>query len=56
MVGKEDVITPLEAAKFMHEKIRDSILYIIGHAGHLSNIENPGEYNDKLRKFIASAK
>jgi len=56
MVGKEDVITPLEAAKFMHEKIRDSILYIIGHAGHLSNMENPGEYNDKLRKFISPVK
>ena len=54
MVGKEDVITPLEAAMFMHEKIKDSILQIIGHAGHLSNMENPGEYNDKLRKFIPS--
>jgi len=56
MVGKEDVITPLEAAMYMHEKIKDSILQIIGHAGHLSNMENHVEYNDKLRMFIASIK
>jgi 3-oxoadipate enol-lactonase len=54
MVGKEDKITPSEAAHFMHEKIKNSLLSIIDHAGHLSNMENPGEFNGQLKKFIAS--
>ena len=52
MVGKEDKITPPETANFMHEKIKNSILCIIENAGHLSNIENPGEFNFQLKKFI----
>jgi 3-oxoadipate enol-lactonase len=54
MVGKEDKITPLAAAMFMHEKIEGSLMKIIDHAGHLSNLENPGEFNSQLKKFIAS--
>jgi 3-oxoadipate enol-lactonase len=54
MVGSEDKITPPAAARFMHEKIKGSILKIIDHAGHLSNLENPGEFNNQLKKFVAS--
>jgi len=54
MVGKEDQITPPEAAKQMQKNIKGSILNIIEHAGHLSNIENSYEFNAKLRKFISS--
>jgi len=54
MVGKEDTITPPAAAQLMHEKIKDSLLSIIEHAGHLSNMENPGEFNEQLKKFVAS--
>jgi 3-oxoadipate enol-lactonase len=54
MVGSEDKITPPEAAQFMHEKIKGSFLHIIKDAGHLSNMENPGEFNVQLKKFISS--
>ena len=54
MVGKEDKLTPPAAAGYMHERIKGSLLRIIDHAGHLSNLENPGEFNAALRKFIAS--
>jgi pimeloyl-ACP methyl ester carboxylesterase len=54
MVGKEDKITPPAAARFMHEKIKGSSMKIIEHAGHLSNMENPGEFNVQLKKFIES--
>jgi 3-oxoadipate enol-lactonase len=54
MAGKEDKITTPEAAQLMHEKIKGSFLYIIDHAGHLSNMENPGAFNVQLKKFIAS--
>ncbi len=54
LVGKEDKITPPEAAKAMHEKIKNSALHIISNAGHLSNMENPVEFNSQLKKFIDS--
>lgn len=56
LVGKEDVITPAATAQLMHEKIADSKLEIIPQAGHLSNLENPKEFNEKLRKFLSSVK
>lgn len=54
IVGKEDKITPPEAARLMHEKIRGSVLSIIEHAGHLSNLENPDQFNNHLNEFLAS--
>jgi 3-oxoadipate enol-lactonase len=54
MVGNEDKITPPASARFMHEKIKDSILKILEYAGHLSNLESPGEFNVQLKRFIAS--
>ncbi len=56
MVGSEDIITPPSAAQSMHEKIPGSILEVIDHAGHLSNLENPDSFNKKLRSFISSLK
>lgn len=54
LVGKEDKITPTEMAESMHKKIHGSQLNIIEHAGHLSNMENPFEFNYQIRKFISS--
>jgi 3-oxoadipate enol-lactonase len=54
IVGKEDKITPVSASQLMHEKIKNSILCIIENAGHLSNMENPEEFNTGLIKFISS--
>lgn len=56
LVGYEDVITPLEAAHSMHEKIKGSFLHIINQAGHLSNLENPVEFNDQLKTFLTVVK
>ncbi len=54
VVGKEDKITPPDASRMMQRNIRGSILSIIEHAGHLSNIENSYEFNSHLKKFISS--
>ena len=54
MVGNEDKITPPEASQFMHEKIADSFLYIVEHAGHLSNLENPTDFNIQLEKLVST--
>lgn len=56
LVGEEDTITPPEAASAMHEKIKDSSLKVIPHAGHLSNMENDDEFNSQLIKFMGSLK
>ncbi len=54
IVGKEDELTPPDVALMMHEKIKGSIIHIIDHAGHLSNMENPGEFNNQLSGFLSS--
>jgi 3-oxoadipate enol-lactonase len=54
IVGEEDKITPPEASELMHEKIKNSTMHIISHAGHLSNMENPTEFNYQLVKFFVS--
>jgi len=54
MVGNEDKITPPAAAQLMHEKIEDSILCILEQAAHLSNLENPTEFNNQLEKFVST--
>lgn len=52
MVGKEDEITPPDVALTMHEKIKGSTIHIIDNAGHLSNMENPEQFNDQLNRFL----
>jgi 3-oxoadipate enol-lactonase len=52
LVGKEDKITPLTSAELMHEKMQNSSLFTIANAGHISNIENPTEFNNQLKKFL----
>lgn len=52
MVGKEDEITPPEVALSMHEKIKGSTIQVIDHAGHLSNMEKPKEFNNQFIEFL----
>jgi len=52
LVGKDDEITPPDLALSMHEKIKSSTIHIIDDAGHLSNMENPEQFNDQLRVFL----
>jgi 3-oxoadipate enol-lactonase len=50
--GREDKVTPLEQSKFLNGSIPNSILNIIDDAGHLSNLEQPEQFNKTLKKFI----
>jgi 3-oxoadipate enol-lactonase len=52
LVGREDKITPIAAATLMHEKIKHSILTVIEHAGHVTNLENPTDFNHHLKQFV----
>jgi 3-oxoadipate enol-lactonase len=54
LVGEEDKITPPEAAKSMQEKIEGSSLGTIRYAAHLSNMENPIQFNELIMEFAGS--
>jgi pimeloyl-ACP methyl ester carboxylesterase len=52
--GRADEVTPLAQSEFMHEQIKDSTLKIIENAGHVSNLEQPTEFNLHLLEFLIS--
>lgn len=52
--GRADEVTPLAQSEFMHEHIKNSILKIIDNAGHVSNLEQPNEFNTHLLEFLTS--
>jgi 3-oxoadipate enol-lactonase len=56
LVGQHDAITPPSASHAMKEKIPNSELHIIPKAGHLSNLENPEEFNLHLIQYLNKLK
>lgn len=54
IAGKEDKLTPPEFSKIIYGKTRNSELKIIQNAGHLSNLENPEEFNATVSEFMKS--
>lgn len=50
--GREDVLTPLAQSEFMNGKIKNSTLKVIDKAGHVSNLEQPKEFNNYLSNFL----
>ena len=52
LCGREDEVTPLAQSEFMHATIKGSILHVIDNAGHVSNLEQPHEFNKHLLDFL----
>ncbi|MBL0310785.1 MAG: alpha/beta hydrolase [Bacteroidetes bacterium] len=52
--GREDVITPLVQSEFMNKEIKGSILKVIDNAGHVSNLEQPDDFNKHLQMFLTA--
>lgn len=50
--GREDAVTPLVQSEFMNEHIKGSTLKIIENAGHVSNLEQPVEFNKNIHDFL----
>ena len=50
--GEHDKLTPPSVGEFMHSQLPNSNLKIILNSGHLSNIEQPEEFNSIMAKFI----
>lgn len=54
IVGDRDQYTPVSDAQFMHNKIRNSKIAVLDHAGHMSNLEQPDAFNGIVLEFLAS--
>lgn len=52
VVGEEDKPSPPEVAESMHERIRGSRLVVLPEAGHLTNLEVPGPFNQAVGEFL----
>ena len=53
LVGKHDVITPPSASTAMKEKIPNVEMHVVLKAAHMSNLENPEEFNAHLLSFLS---
>jgi 3-oxoadipate enol-lactonase len=54
IVGEQDLPTPPADAKLLADHIRDARFAIIPAAGHLSNMEQPGLFNEAVRSFVSN--
>jgi len=55
VVGEEDILTPVSQAKFIHERIPRSKLYIVPEAGHAAPLERPDLFNKRVQEFLGEA-
>jgi pimeloyl-ACP methyl ester carboxylesterase len=53
IVGEQDTLTPPSLAESLTARIRGAKLVRIAGAGHVSNMENPAEFNAAGRAFLA---
>jgi 3-oxoadipate enol-lactonase len=54
MVGQSDPITPVADSELMNQAIRGSRLKVIDEAAHVSNLEQPDQFNSALVGFLRS--
>ncbi len=52
LVGEEDRLTPPDASEAMMKRMPHATLYVIPEAAHLSNLENPAFFNERLLAFM----
>ncbi|MCI0546514.1 MAG: alpha/beta hydrolase, partial [Candidatus Rokubacteria bacterium] len=55
IVGEEDPGTPVEMARAIHAALPAAELAIIRSASHISNLEQPEEFNRVLGAFLDKA-
>jgi len=54
--GEKDIAAPLEAVRYIHEKISGSKMYIFKGKGHLPSVTAADKFNKMLREFITTGK
>ena len=53
VVGEHDALTPPSVARDMLRAVGGSELAVVPRAGHLSNLEQPDDFNAALRQFLS---
>ena len=53
LCGARDVITPIEANRYIADHVRGAALEIVENAGHLLPLERPGRVTTFLREWLA---
>lgn len=52
LVGSQDLVTPAELSSELVDLVPDARMQVISGAGHLTNLENPAEFNAIVEQFI----
>ncbi len=52
LVGEHDALTPPANSEALQRQIPNAELHVIPAAGHMSNLENPAEFNRRLIDFL----
>jgi 3-oxoadipate enol-lactonase len=55
VASTEDRSTPLADSEWLHARIPNSRLVVIERAAHLSNVEQPGRFNEAVVSFLEGA-
>lgn len=55
LCGDQDLITPIDLSNELADLIADAGRQVIAGAGHLTNLEKPGEFNRIVEEFIRAA-
>ncbi|HQG32352.1 MAG TPA: alpha/beta hydrolase, partial [Deltaproteobacteria bacterium] len=50
--GRHDKSFPVDHAYYGHERIKNSLVYIVEESGHLPNFEKPEEFNRIVLDFL----
>lgn len=53
IVGAEDRLTPVKYAQFLHDRLENATLEVIGEAGHMVMLEQWGTFSDRVNRFLA---
>ena len=54
VVGDQDLVTPVDLSNELVDLVPDARMQVIAGAGHLTNLERPGEFNAIVEGFITS--
>jgi 3-oxoadipate enol-lactonase len=52
LVGDQDTVTPPDLSRDLADRIPGAELQVLAGAGHLANIERPGDFNASVESFI----
>ena len=52
LVGEKDALTPPYVMREMAQQIPGSEFFVIPNAGHMSPLENPNEFNLRMKEFL----